>query len=340
MPKTSLKGVMIGAGFFARFQADGWKRIGGVDLAAVADPLPGRAEELATKYGIARSYTDASEMLEAEKPDFADIVTRPDTHRELTELAARHASAVICQKPMAPSVEECEAMVRYCGERGVRLLIHENWRWQPWYREARRLIADGALGRVFHLGFRMRTGDGRGPEPYQVQPYFRRMERLLVYETAVHFLDTFRFLGGDLQSVFCQTDRINPVICGEDYALIQVSFRSGAKGLIDANRISGSSPPEVAFGELRIEGEEGAIRIAADGNLYFSEYGKPEALHQPTWLGPGYKGDSVKALQDHVVECLRSGKPAESEGATYLDTVKAVEACYRSARTGVPVSLA
>ena len=43
----------------------------------------------------------------------------------------------------------------------------------------------------------MRTGDGRGPEPYQPQPYFRDMERLLVYETAVHFLDTFRFLGGE-----------------------------------------------------------------------------------------------------------------------------------------------
>ena len=304
MRKTSLKGVIIGAGFFARFQADGWKRIGGVDLAAVADPLPGRAEDFATKYGIPRWYTDASAMLEAEKPDFADIVTRPDTHRELTELAAGHAPAVICQKPMAPSLEECEAMVRHCGERGVRLLIHENWRWQPWYREAQRLIADGALGRVFHLGFRMRTGDGRGREPYQVQPYFRRMERLLVYETAVHFLDTFRFLGGDLQSVFCQTNRINPVICGEDYALIQVSFRSGAKGLIDANRISGSSPPEVAFGELRIEGERRDHPNRGRRKPVFQEYGKPEALRQAACVGPGYKGDSVKALQEHLAECL------------------------------------
>jgi predicted dehydrogenase len=339
MRQKSLKGVMIGAGFFAEFQADGWSRIGGVDLAAVADPLPGRAEAFAAKHGIPRWYTDAPAMLESEKPDFTDIVTRPDTHRDLTELAARHSPAVICQKPMAPSLGECEAMVQFCAERGVRLLIHENWRWQPWHREAKRLIAGGALGRVFHFGFRMRTGDGRGREPYQVQPYFREMERLLVYETAVHFLDTFRYLGGELRRVFSQTDRINPVIRGEDYALIQVSFRSGANGLIDANRISGSCPPEVAFGEFRIEGEEGAIRIAADGNLYVTEYGKPEALGLPARPGPGYKGDSVKALQEHFADCLRSGEPAESEGAVYLRTVQAVEACYHSAQTGMPVSL-
>jgi predicted dehydrogenase len=133
-------------------------------------------------------------------------------------------------------------MVEGCARRGVRLLIHENWRWQPWYREAKHLISQDRLGRVFHFGFRMRTGDGRGPTPYLQQPYFRDMPRLLLYETAVHFLDTFRFLGGELKSIFCQTSRINPAIQGEDYALVQASFASGAKGMIDANRISGACP--------------------------------------------------------------------------------------------------
>ena len=120
-------------------------------------------------------------------------------------------------------------MVESCASRGVRLLIHENWRWQPWYREAKRLISEERLGRVFHLGFRMRTGDGRGPAPYTHQPYFRQMPRLLLYETGVHFLDTFRFLGGEMESVFCQTDRINPAIQGEDCALLFVSFVNDAK---------------------------------------------------------------------------------------------------------------
>jgi predicted dehydrogenase len=340
MVDSPLRGVMIGAGFFASFQAEAWKRIDNAGLVAVADAIPGRAAAFAAGHEIPRSYTDAAAMLKIEKADFVDIVTRPDSHRELTELAASYARAVICQKPMAPTYAECESMVQYCASHGVRLLIHENWRWQPWYRAAKRLIEQGRLGRVFHLGFRMRTGDGRGPNSYQTQPYFREMERLLVYETAVHFLDTFRFLEGDLESIFCQTNRINQTIRGEDYALVQVSFSSGAKGLIDANRISGSYPAEVAFGEFRIEGERASIRIAGDGNLYITEYGQPEVRCPVDGPRQGYKGDSVKALQEHLAQCLRSGEVAESEGADYLKTVRAVDACYRSAETGMAVKLA
>ena len=340
MSDSPLKGVVIGAGFFARFQAEAWKRIAGVAVAAVADAVPGRAEAFAAEFGIPRSYTDAEAMLRSEEADFADIVTRPDSHRELCALAARHCRAVICQKPMAPSLAECEAMVEDCGRRGVRLLIHENWRWQPWYREAKRLIGQGRLGRVFHFGFRMRTGDGRGATPYLVQPYFREMPRLLLYETVVHFLDTFRFLGGDLASVFCQTSRINSAIQGEDYALVQVSFTNGANGTIDANRISGATPPEVAFGEFRIEGEEAMIRIAPHGSLWVTDYGKPEFLVSMQAPSEGYKGDSVHAVQQHFAACLVSGAAAESEGADYLKTVRAVEACYRSAETGQAVKMA
>ena len=345
MSERQLKGVMIGAGFFGEFQAEGWGRIPAVHLAAVADSVPGRAEAFAARHGIARSYTDAREMLAAEKPDFADIVTRPDSHVELTRIAAQCCPAVICQKPMASTWNECRQMVEDCARAGARLLIHENWRWQPWYREIKRLLEAGRLGRVFQVGFRMRTGDGRGPEPYQIQPYFRAMERLLLYETVVHFLDTFRFLAGEMSTVFCQTQRINPVIRGEDCALVQVSFARGAKGLIDANRISGAFPPEIAFGELRIEGERAMARVAPDGNIFVTEYGQPEAVHSFTLSNQalskqGYRGDSVKALQEHCAECLLTGAQAESEGADYLRTAEAVYACYRSAETGQPVGLA
>jgi predicted dehydrogenase len=166
------------------------------------------------------------------------------------------------------------------------------------------------------------------------------MPRLLLYETVVHFLDTFRFLGGDLESVFCQINRINCAIQGEDYALVQVSFSNGGKGVIDANRISGALPPEVAFGELRIEGEEAMIRIASNGSLWVTDYGKAEVLCPMQVPREGYKGDSVRALQQHFAACLLSGESAESEGADYLKTVKAVEACYRSAETGLPVRIA
>ena len=330
---SELAGALIGAGYFAQFHADGWNRAGGVRLQAVADPDAERREEFAARWGIAAQYASAAEMLERERPDFVDIATRPDSHVELTRLAAGHGVHVVCQKPMAPTLEECREMVAVCRQAGVRLIVHENWRWQPWYREIRRLCDAGLLGSVFHLGLRMRSGDGRGPEPYTVQPYFREMPRLLIYETLVHFLDTFRYLAGDISSVMCETARLNPAIRGEDYAVIQVRFASGARGLIDANRISGDVPPPIAFGEFHVEGSRAALDMTPDGDLWLTEYGSaamPCAYDKPS---SGYKGDSVYALQQHFADCLRSGHPAESEGEDYLKTVAAVEACYRSAES-------
>jgi len=326
-----MRGALIGAGFFAQFHADGWNRIPGAAIAAVADPAADRRIPFAAKWDIPTQYGDAREMIERERPDFVDIVTRPGSHLELTRLAAERGVHVICQKPMAPSLQDSREMVRVCRDAGVRLIVHENWRWQPWYREIRRLADAGRFGPVYHLGVHMRTGDGRGDRPYPVQPYFREMPRLLIFECLVHFLDTLRYLAGDLESVFCTTGRLNPAIAGEDYAVIQLRFASGARGLIDANRISGDMPPKVAFGEVRLEGEQSWLRMNAEGDLWLTACGQAETPHPFDKPTIGYKGDSVRAFQAHALECLTSGQAAESEGQEYLKTVAAVEACYRSA---------
>jgi hypothetical protein len=99
-------------------------------------------------------------------------------------------------------------MVERCARRGARLLIPRKLALAALVsRGANRLIIARAVGPRLYFGFRMRTGDGRGATPYLQQPYFREMPRLLLYETAVHFLDTFRFLGG-IGIDFCQTNRI------------------------------------------------------------------------------------------------------------------------------------
>jgi predicted dehydrogenase len=329
-----LKGVMIGAGRFARFQAEAWRRIESAQIVAVADAAPGYAEEFSDRFGIARAYRDAAEMLERERPDFVDIVTRPDSHLEVVKLAAQFGSSVICQKPMAPSREECVAMVKVCADANVRLLIHENWRWQPWYREIKRLLDQGAVGRPFYAGFVMRNSDGRGAEPYTAQPYFREMERLLVYEMVVHFIDTFRFLLGEFSKVFCQMGRVNPRVKGEDYTLIHFDFENGARGLIDANRISGPARREPISEELIVEGDRGKIRLARDCRIWLDEYGDAERPLDYAFAAEGYRGDSVSAAQRHFISCLRTGERCESEGENYLKTMATVFACYDSADTG------
>lgn len=339
MSEQKLRGAIIGAGFFAAFQAEAWQRVPGVEIVAVADPVLERVREFAARFGIPRAYDEAEALLRGEQPDFVDIVTRPDAHLSLARMAASYHAQVICQKPLAESWADCLALVECCRAGRVRLLVHENWRWQPWYREIRKLIAADVFGRIFHIGFCLRNGDGRGAEPYPVQPYFRRMRRLLIYETLVHFLDTFRLLAGEIASVFCQTRRVNPLIAGEDYALLQLGFVSGAHGLIDANRISGAVPPEVAFGVFTLEGEHAALRMTPQGELFIRPYGQVERRHEYDIPTNGYKGDSVFAAQQHYAACLLAGSGCETEGDEYLKTVRAMFACYESAERGQVIQL-
>jgi predicted dehydrogenase len=330
---------MVGAGYFAQFHADAWNRMSHARIVAVADSAPDRASLFASQWKIGKPYTDAEEMLNREKPDFVDIVTRPESHLLLTQLAARKKVHVICQKPMAASWQNCLEMVEVCGRAGVRLLIHENWRWQPWYRQAKKITESGVLGAPYYIAFRHRAGDGLGTTPYSKQPYFPEMPRFLIWETLVHHLDTSRYLAGELVSLYCQTQRVNPVIAGEDSALIQMTFANGTQGIIDGNRISGKVPARLAMGSFRIEGDRGMLRGTSGGHLFLTEHGKNETPLPFVPTDEGYSGDSVRAAQEHYIACLEMGQPCESEGEEYLKTVAAVEACYESAANGQVVRI-
>ena len=336
-----MKGAIIGAGFFAGIQAEAWNRIADANIIAVADTDTDRAQQFAERWSIPHVFNDIESLIQQTNPDFVDIATRPDSHRELVAAASRLGCHSICQKPMAPSITDCEAMVNACKIANVRLIIHENWRWQPWYRAARQAIADRDLGPVFHLQFQVRTGDGFGPGAYTIQPYFVEMERLLIYETLVHHLDTSRFLVGEVESVYCQTSRINPKIVGEDSANVSLRFKSGATGVIDANRINGPIPAPKVFGILNLECERGAVRVDGEGQVWTRIYESQdeEQVYEYDGAEQGYRGDSVLATQEHIIDSLRQNFRSESEGSEYLKSVRLVEACYQSAASNQVITI-
>ena len=175
-------------------------------------------------------------MLDREELDFVDIATRPDTHEELIRLAVERGIPVICQKPLAPDWEGALRIERIVRQSGVPVMVHVNWRWQAWHREIARRIAAGDIGDPITFAFRTRASDGLGDEPYPRQPYFREMQRFLIYELLVHYLDTARFLFGAIDTVYAQASRRNRRIAGEDRATILVRHTSTVDGVIDGHR--------------------------------------------------------------------------------------------------------
>lgn len=331
--KQILKGVCVGAGYFSQFQYEAWTRIKQVEVVALCNHNLEKGNETALKYGIAKVYGDFEEMLRAEKPNFVDIITPPETHLAYCKIAADLGIDIIVQKPLAPSLEEAQNLVNYCTKKGVQLMVHENFRFQPWYREIKKLIENQEIGHLFSLNFRMRMGDGWQEDAYlNRQPYFRQMPRLLIYETGIHFIDTFRFLGGEIASVYAQLKKRNPDIAGEDAGIVFFNFKSGANAIYDANRYNESNAENAryTFGEFLIEGSKGAIRLYNNGKITLQKLGKTEKEHVYHHEAKNFAGDCVFSTQRHFIDCLIGNQSFETSGDEYLKNIAVQEAIYES----------
>ena len=163
--------------------------------------------------------------------------------------------------------------------------------------------------------------------------------RLLVYETGVHFIDTFRYLGGEIDGVYALLRQLNPVIEGEDTGLLVFEFHSGAVGVWDANRYNECNDPDprYTFGEFLVEGNGGSIRLCLDGRLTIQPLGKEETEHAYRRERRSFGGDCVCVTQRHFVDCMLGDRPFETDGDDYLRTLAVQEAVYRSAQTRQPV---
>src|SRR3954453_15103590 len=112
----ALRFAIFGTGFWARFQLAAWRELAGVECVALYNRTRSKAEALAREWGIPAVYDDPEELLKRERLAFIDIIPDVDPHPRFVQLAAQYKIPVICQKPMAPTLAQAEAMVAACRE--------------------------------------------------------------------------------------------------------------------------------------------------------------------------------------------------------------------------------
>jgi D-apiose dehydrogenase len=344
MQATSpLRVAVIGAGYFSQFHMMGWVREPRAQVVAVCDSRPDKAGQLAADFGVARSYSGVTHMLQAEQIDLLDIVTPSASHAAIVQAALALRIPVICQKPFGENYTQALALSVAAEQAGVPLVVHENFRFMPWYREMHRLIAGGLLGTLHNITFRLRPGDGQGAQAYlSRQPYFQTMPRLLVQETGVHFVDVFRYLVGEVTAVSARLRKLNPVIAGEDAALVMFEFDNASAGVLDANRLNDHAADNLrrTMGEMWIEGELGVLQLDGSGTISFRPHLGTQttlayAMGQDTSFGNGACG----YLQSHVVAHLLDGTPLENSARSYLRNLHIQEAIYASHVSGQRIEI-
>lgn len=316
------------------------------ELAAFFSPNRARAEEQAEKYG-GKVYDTAEELLADPSIDAVSICAANYAHAELTIQALNAGKHVLCEKPMATNLKDCEAMVDCAERNGKFLMIGHNQRLAKAHSTAKKLIDDGLIGQI--ISFRTTFGHG-GPETWSISPgknvwFFdkKRAAMGVMADLGVHKTDLIQYLTG--QRVVRTTARLVTLDKrGEDGRLIDVDdnavciyeMSGGAFGTMTASWSYYGAEDNSTI----LYGSKGIMRIyddpahsitvtLADGTVRYYDVEQIQTNDNQTKSG----------VIDLWIDCLKNNTPPEISGASALYAMRAVFASIESSETGKTVEI-
>jgi len=338
---SALRFAIAGTGFWSRFQLAAWRELRGAECVALYNRTRGKAEALAREFGIRAVYDDVGEMLRREELDFLDIITDVATHNRFVLLAAERGLPVICQKPMATSLEEARQMLDACRQAGVPLYIHENWRWQTPIRQLKTELAEGRIGAPFRARIQYCTSF----PVFDNQPFLKEIEQFILTDMGSHILDVARFLFGEAETLYCRTRRIHEDIQGEDVATVVMTMTGGTTVICDLSYASRTERERFPETYIFIEGTRGSLDLGPDYWIRVTTAEGTHARRHPPprypWADPAYDlvHASIVPCNADVLRALQGKGKAETAGEDNLKTVQLVFASYESARNGQVVDI-
>ena len=321
---------LIGSGNMGSGLARACSRLENAIVAAVADPAAA-AEKLADELG-AKAFGDYEDMLAKGDVDAVIVAVPNFLHAEVSIAAARSGKHVFCEKPMAPTIGDCDRMIESAEENNVKLMIGQVLRYLPVFLKMKEIIDSGILGEPFSI-YISRLGGGSWGNPQSW-----RMKAALcggiLYEISVHELDYMRHICGDVDSVsafmgnYVQRDARDY----EDTAHVLLHFRSGAIGTLIEGQCS-----SLGGYEGKIHCRKGTMHFDNGKNLvtYKTFDGEPVSLGAEDMKTESGVSRELRYFIEAIIEDKEPAIPGE-EGRKVIEIV---QAAYRSAEQGKGIKL-
>jgi predicted dehydrogenase len=295
-------------------------------VVAVADPIQGVAAARAAEYN-ARAYIDYREMLDTEDLHAISICTPPSSHREITEHAAARGVHVLCEKPLAMSVDEGRAMVTAAERANVVLLTAFCNRFYTPIVKAKEWIDSGKLGPLHHMRLRF-AGVELMAGTWLADP---AQGGGILWESGQHYVDLFRFLVGEMKSIYAKGGTLAQNIPGTDTVAFMAESVDGVVGTLEG---SWSSPHSEKF--VEIYGERGAVVINfLTGQSRFSLDHVTERVESD--IG-GH--DRFYLEISHFLDCVEGNDKPRATGEDGVEAMRLIAAARESIETGLPVTVA
>ncbi|GEM84921.1 Gfo/Idh/MocA family protein [Meiothermus hypogaeus] len=321
---------ILGSGVMAEVHAAGW-RTTGAELMGCASANLEQAVRLAQQFNI-KVYQNYAELLR--DVDIIDICVPTHLHKQMVLQAATAGRHVVCEKPIALSVQDGLEMIEACDRAGVRFFVAMVVRFFPQYRLSRELVARGQIGKlgVMRLKRVSYTPQKPGDNWYLDESRSGGM----VVDLMIHDFDYARWLGGEVERVFA---RLNKATDGPgQYAQAILRFRDGPMALIEGGW---AYPPGVFRTALDLSGTEGLIEWSSDEHAPVRSFllqrpGEAASVGLPI---SGLSDDPYALELQHAYRCIQTGEPFEVTAQDGLEALRIALAVKESIATGKPVTL-
>ena len=311
------------------------------ELYGLFDMNQERMQELAKEHHC-KAYGSYEELLADPTIDAVSVCVANSAHAEISIAALRAGKHVLCEKPMAITLEECEEMVRIARETGKYLMIGQNQRLAKAHKKAKELVAEGAIGRV--LTFRTTFGHG-GPETWSIDPgknvwFFDKKKAAMgaMADLGIHKTDLIQYILGDTvaqtQAVLTTLDKKDAsgsLIGVDDNAICIYKMAGGAIGTMTASWTYYGQEDNTTV----LYGTEGIMRIY-DDPVYSVQIIKAngEKVHYELDQIQTNDNQTKSGVIDLFIESLVNDTPPEISGESVLSAMKAVFGSIESSETG------
>lgn len=305
------------------------------------------SEAVAKQHGIPNVYDSWMQMLQDENIEILDIAIPPDKQLDVVREAVKHKNikGILCQKPLAMSIEDARETVRLCEEAGIPMAVNSNMRYDQSMRALKYILDQGLLGTPVLATIEMRA------IPHW-QTFLKGYDKLEIFGMGIHHVDIFRYLFGDPQEIttVCRTDPRTEFEHVDGITQFTYKYANGfmATSLDDVWAWPNDPCVKDTYIKWRVEGTDGF----AKGTIGWPMY--PE--HCPSTLELGCKAfpgkylrpewdtvwfpDAFRGTMASLLCAIEEGKTPEISGVDNIKTIACVEACYRSIREKRTVTLA
>ena len=323
---------------------DQMARFDDVKLVACWDDNEERGKGAAERFGM--TYTPHIEdVLGHPRVDAVIVTCETNRHAEMVVAAAEAGKAILCQKPMALTLSDCDRMIEAVERAGVFFSMAFQMRHDPVNQKMRALVQEGALGRIAVVRRRhcinvlFSEAFVRGPTKWHIDP---EKNMGMFMDDAVHATDWFRWILGDPVSVMAEIDAIVTDVAPDDNGVALYRFGKGEIGILynGSTTLAGENTTEI-YGDrgvlIQNYGDGPSCSMPRSGDAValkmFTRDGPPG--WQPFDMDiPASQGERIAAVPRPFINALKNGDPPP---ATALDGRKSVEmilGAYQSAREG------